>query len=427
MSLNRIIAPEIHDPVTFDYQLPPINRQLLDNGVPLYWLGGGVQDVAEINWILDAGIWYEPKNAVAAATAALLKNGTSKRNAQQLNEALEFYGASLKVSAGNDHASITLHCLTRHLEHLLPIIYEIITDASFPEDELELYKQNAIQRLSVNLRQCEFVANQQIDAALFGQTHPYGRYTEKETLAALTREDLLDFHRKHYGQRNMKLFMAGKVGAAEVRLINELFGKDPSGDAMATNMQIGEVTLAPVHLRIDNDPNAVQGAIRIGRRFVKRNHPDFPGMIVLNTVFGGYFGSRLMSNIREDKGFTYGIYSGLAPYKHDAALTISTEVGHHVIDEAVREIYHEMDRIREELIGEGELLLVKNYLLGNMLGDLDGPFAILQRWRTLILNGFDEQHFNRNVAIYKSVTAEQLQELAQRYFNRNDFTEIIVQ
>jgi predicted Zn-dependent peptidase len=382
--------------------------------------------VAELNWIFDAGLWYESRNAIASATASLLKNGTSTRTAQQLNEALEFYGASLKVSAGNDHASVTLHCLTKHVQQLLPIVYEIITDASFPEDELELYKQNAFQRLAVNLRQCEFVANQQIDATLFGINHPYGRFSERDTIAALTRQDLQDFHQKHYSFDNMTLFMAGKVGDAEIAALNNLFGRQPLAATAPATPEYADVELPPVHLKTNNDPKGVQGAIRIGRRSIRRNHPDFAGMIVLNTVFGGYFGSRLMSNIREDKGYTYGIYSGMSPYKHDASLIIHTEVGHHVVDDAIREIYHEMDRIREELIDEEELLLVKNYLLGNMLGDLDGPFAILQRWRTLILNGFDEQHFNRNVSIYKSISAAELRDLAQRYLDRKDFSEIIV-
>ena len=149
-------------------------------------------------------------------------------------------------------------------------------------------------------------------------------------------------------------------------------------------------------------------------------------MIVLNTIFGGYFGSRLMSNVREDKGYTYGIYSSISPEVNGGSMTIHTETGRDVVEMAIKEVYHEMDVLCNELVPDDELLLVKNYLLGGLLGDLDGPFSILQRWRTLILNGFKEDYFNNNINIYKTVSAKELQSLAQKYFNRQDFYEVVV-
>src|ERR1700761_4669674 len=118
MAIDRKIAPAIHDAVEFDYKLPPINKNTLDNGIPLYWLDAGVQDVVQIDWIFPAGLWYEPKASVAHATAGLIKNGTSKYSAEQIHEALEFYGAQLKAAAGNDYATVTLYSLTKHLPEL---------------------------------------------------------------------------------------------------------------------------------------------------------------------------------------------------------------------------------------------------------------------------------------------------------------------
>src|SRR4051812_45794813 len=120
MQLDRTLAPATHDPIEFDYQLPPINKSILNNGLTLYWLNAGVQDVVEVNWIFPAGIWYENKHSIAHTTSALLKNGTSKYSAHQISEAFEFYGASLKTNAGNDLASVTLHTLTKHLSKILP-------------------------------------------------------------------------------------------------------------------------------------------------------------------------------------------------------------------------------------------------------------------------------------------------------------------
>jgi predicted Zn-dependent peptidase len=424
--LDRKTPPQIHDAVEFDYKLPPINKHQLSNEIPLYWLNGGVQEVAEIDWVFPAGMWYEQKPAVSNAVAALLKNGTSKHSAQQINEALEFYGASLKVNTGNDNATVTLYTLTKHLPALLPMVYEILTDAIFPEEELAIFKQNSIQRLMVNLRQAEFVANQRIDALLFGEFHPYGRFTKKEKIEALLREDLLAFYNAAYNLSHVKIFMAGSVGEHEVELLEEIFGKQKLMKTVLHEELFSAPGPSEMKHRISNDPNGVQGAIRIGSLFPNRHHPDFAPMVVLNTLFGGYFGSRLMSNIREDKGYTYGIYSSIASFVNGGSLTIHTEVGRDVVEEAVKEIYHEMRLLCNEPADEEELLLVKNYLLGNLLGDLDGPFSIIQRWRTLILNGMDEQQFNRNIDIYKNITAKELQELAKKYYQLDNFYEVVV-
>ena len=426
MVLDRHTPPEIHDAVEFEYKLPPIQTEKLENGLPLYWLDAGVQDVAQIDWVFPAGLWYEQKPSVAQATAGLLKNGTSKYTAEQIHEALEFYGAQLKINAGNDYATVTLYSLTKHLPDLLPMVREIITDATFPESEVEIHKHNAIQKLLVNLRQCEFVANQQIDALLFGPDHPYGRYSKKESIEAIRREDLVSFYQTHYNLAHARMFMAGKVGAAEVKCINDIFGK-VAVEWSETQKDVFDVQPAKDKvLRISNDPNSVQGAIRIGRDFPNRHHPDYSPMVVLNTLFGGYFGSRLMSNIREEKGYTYGIYSSLSPDINGGSFIIHTETGRAVVEDAIKEVYHEMERLCNEPADEDELLLVKNYLLGGLLGDLDGPFSILQRWRTLILNGFTEEYFNNNINIYKTVTAKELQLLAQKYFSRADYYEIVV-
>jgi len=423
---NRTIAPKIHDAIAYSFVLPPIQQTALQNGLPVYWLNAGVQDVIEIDWVFPAGIWFEQKPGVAQCTAALLKNGTSTKTAQEISEAFEYYGANLQVSCGNDFAILSLFTLTKHLDKLLPVVEDILTNAAFPEEELNLYKQNTVQKLLVSLRQGEFVANQKIDAAIFGEDYPYGRYSKKENIEALTREELQQFFNMHYTLANMHIYMSGNVGKKEVAALDHFFGAAPVTHKSLINADFLKKPAADKKQFILNDPEGVQGAIRIGREFINRHHEDFAPMIVLNTLFGGYFGSRLMRNIREDKGYTYGIYSSLSPFLRGGSFTIHTEVGREVIEQAVAEIYIEMERLCNEPVSEEELLLVKNYLLGNLLGDLDGPFQIIQRWRTLLLNGFTEERFNSNIATYKNVTAKQLQELARNYFRKEDFYEIVV-
>ncbi len=426
--LDRRTPPPVHDALEFQYALPPIHREALSNGLPLYWLSAGVQDVVEIDWVFPAGVWWEPKPAVAHATAGLLKNGTARRSAQAVHDAVEGLGATLKVAAGDDWATVTLYTLTKHLPVLLPLVREVIEEASFPEDEVRLHKQNAVQRLLVSLRECDFVANQRIDALLFGEAHPYGRYSKAEKIEALTREDLVAFHKDRYDLGRVQIFAGGAIGDREVRLLNEVFGSAPVTPRIQAEAEVAYSAAAPSDRvqRIVNDPAGVQGAIRIGRLFPNRHHPDFAPMIVLNTLMGGYFGSRLMSNIREDKGYTYGIYSSLSPLQRAGSMVIHTEAGRDVCEAAVAEVWKELEHLQQEPVPEDELLLVKNYLLGGLLGDLDGPFQLLGRWRSLLLNGFDADRFDENVRIYKSIAAPELQALAQRYYNREDFYEIVV-
>lgn len=425
--INRKVAPPIHDAISFEFKLQDINKEVFRNNVPLWWLNAGTQDVVQLDWIFNAGLWHEQQTAVAQAVAAVLRNGTRSKSSQEINEAIEFFGASLKISPNNDYTIISLHTLTRHLGALLPIMREIITEAAFAEEELETYKRNAQQRLTVNLRQCEFVANRHIDVYLFGKEHPYGRFTEFDDLIALNSTALIDFHQHHYKADNCRMFMAGKIGATEVALVNEYFGEDAwGGTASAPVMDYMLEPATEKKYFIANDESGVQAAIRIARHFPTRHHPDFTPTIVLNTIFGGYFGSRLMANIREEKGYTYGIYSQIYNYKHAGAIMIGTEAGRDVSRQTVEEIYKEMDLLCNEKVDAEELLLVQNYLLGSLLSDLDGPFSILQRWKNLILNDFTVEAFNRNIEIYKSITPEKLRELAQHYLNKEDYYELVV-
>lgn len=425
--INRMQAPVIHHAVEFNFHLQKCNKTKGSNGLPFYWLRAGAQDVVEISWVFNAGIWQESQTAVAQAVAALLKNGTSQKTAFEINEAIEYYGASLRVNANNDYGSVTLHCMTKHLPQLLPTVREIIVDAAFDDNEVEIYKANSLQKLAVNLLQNDFVANRHIDAFVYGPTHPYGKFTESKDLEALNGAALRQFHTAHYAYDNCKIFMAGNFDDADLQLLLETFGNEEwNSHRPVLQVEFAKVANGERVHRIENDPNGLQGAVRISGDFIKRGHPDFADCIVMNTLFGGYFGSRLMANIREDKGYTYGIHSSMLSYKHEGQLMIASEAGKDVSEDTVKEIYKEMDILRNDLVGEEELLLVKNYLLGNILGDLDGPFSIMQRWKNLILNGQTEADFYAAIETYKSIKPQRIQDLANQYLLPEKFFELIV-
>lgn len=424
MTINRQQPPPIVDAVNFNLQLKPYQSYTLRNGVPVYAVNAGAEEVIQFEWVFFAGNNQEEQNLVAATTNFLLRNGTTKKTAFQLNEHFEYYGAYVNRACYNETATITLHCLNKHVGELLPVVKEMITESTMPSEELAIYQQNMKQRLKVSLKKSDFVAGRLIDTYLYGEKHPYGKYSRAEDFDALERDQLLHFYNQYYTQGKLMLFVAGKLPENVFALLDQYFG-DLSNNPI-------EVKQHPIVLanekkyRVTNDPNGVQGSIRIARTFPNRHHPDFLKVQVLNALFGGFFGSRLMSNIREDKGYTYGIHSYLHNHIQHSAWMVSTEAGKDVAEAAVAEVYKEMKILREELVDEEELLLVRNYLMGSILGDLDGPFQIIGRWKNIILNGVPETYFYDSINTIKTISAEELKALAEKYLVPEEFYELIV-
>ena len=424
--IDRSVAPPIKDAIEFDLQLKPYEKFELDNGVPVYAVDAGVEELLQIELVFCAGNSFEKQNMVASATNSLLKNGTSTRSAFEINDHFEYYGSYCNRACYHETAVLSLHTLNKHLSKLLPVMQDMITNSVFTEEEINIYKQNNKQRLLVSLKKCDFVAGQLIDAHLYGEDHPYGKYTKAENIDALTREAMVKFFNEYYLNGRCIIFVAGKLPGDLFQQLNENFGKLALRPALEFNVASVANPSAEKKLHLNNDPNAVQAAIRIARQFPNRHHPDFMKVMVLNSLFGGFFGSRLMSNIREEKGYTYGIHSYLQNHIQQSAWMISTEVGKDVCQPAIEEIYKEMRILHDELVDDEELLLVKNYMLGTILGDLDGPFHIIGRWKNLILNNLDVTYFNKSVETIKNITAEELKDLAKKYLVPEEFYELVV-
>lgn len=424
--LNRTVAPVIKDATEFDLKLKPYEKYVLDNGVEVYAVNAGTQEVMSVELVFSAGNWFEQQNNIAAATNFLIKNGTKNKTAFQLNEHFDYYGSHLTRGCYNETANIVLHCINRHLATHLPVVAELITDAIYPQHELDIYRQNMKQRLTVNLKKCDFVAGRLIDEYVFGKNHPYGVYSNKEDYDALQQEQLQAYYRKYYTEGKCIIFAAGLLPADFAQQLNSTIGQLPLNKKEMPAIVHPLTPAEQMKYRITNDANGVQGAIRLAQPFPNRHHPDFQKVQVLNTLFGGFFGSRLMSNIREDKGYTYGIHSYILNHISTTAWMVSTEAGRDVCEATITEVYNEMRDLRDELVDEEELQLVKNYLIGTILGDLDGPFHIIGRWKNLILNGLDENYFYNSVNIIKTISAKELQELANKYLQPEKFYELVV-
>jgi predicted Zn-dependent peptidase len=422
--VERKQAPTIVDAVDFKLQLKSCQKYILKNGTEVYAIDAGAEEVMMVEWVFYAGNWFEEQNLEAAAANFLLKNGTSNKTAFQVNEHFEYYGSYLNRNCYNETSTITLHCLTKHIKELLPVVRELITDSILPEEELSIYKQNQKQRLKVSLKKSDFVASRLIDSYLYGNNHPYGKFSNAEDYDAINREQLQRFYKKYYQQGKFILFVAGKLPVDLESMLNEYFG-DLSNNTVPVKEIPSESSIEKKY-RIINDPNGVQGSIRIIRPFPNRHHPDFLKAMVLNSLFGGFFGSRLMANIREDKGYTYGIHSLLHNHIHQSAWLITTEAGRDVCEATIQEVYKEMGKLRENLVNAEELKLVQNYMMGGILGDLDGPFHIIARWKNIILNDLTEKYFYDTINAIKTVTPQELQDLANKYFNPEEFYELVV-
>ncbi|PVD52105.1 insulinase family protein [Terrimonas sp.] len=423
---NRTTAPVIKDAVDFELELKPYTKFTLDNGVDVYAINAGEEDVIQVELVFYAGNWYEEQNIVAAATNHLLKNGTNTKSAFEINEHFEYYGAYLNRHCYNETATVSLHSLTKHLKELLPVIRELVTGSIFPETELDIFRQNMKQKLEINLKKPDFIANRLIDEYLYGIDHPYGKYSSVAAYNALQSAQLQSFYKDYYINGRCIIFVAGKLPADIEKQVNDSLG------GLTVNKHNLPVITHPVKAatekkyRVNNDDKGLQGAIRIASHFPNRHHPDFTKAQVVNTLFGGYFGSRLMSNIREDKGYTYGIHSYIQNHMQECAWMISTEAGRDVCEATVAEVYKEMEMLRNEPASEEELLLVKNYLIGTILGDLDGPFHIIGRWKNIILNELGNDHFYKAINDIKSITVKEVQELANTYLQPEKFYELVV-
>ena len=283
---------------------PAFEHFVMDNGVPVYLINAGEQDVVRLELVFQAGKWEESKRVQSFLTAHLLKEGTRKIPASKINEEFDFMGATIKTTAGPDLASIIIQCLTKHLEQVLILLLDILLEADFPEKELQLQKDILVQRLAINQEKLEYVAHKKLFEAIFGEEHPYGYDGQKEDYLNMQREDLMDFYHKKYSSDKCRIFIAGKITPDTEKLLVKYLGHHYSKVSME---DIGmEVIPAPSGQRklYFDKKGATQAAIRIGKSVPNKTHPDYAKLQVLNTIFGGYFGSRLMTNIREEKGYT---------------------------------------------------------------------------------------------------------------------------
>ena len=414
--LDRTVAPPVQPLARVT--LPAADVLLLPSGARLHVLANDAQPVVRLQVVFRAGKVAEDRPGLASLTARMLLEGTTSRTARQIADEVAFYGASLDCDAGFDRSTLTLYCLTRHLPALLPLVTDVLSNPAFPVAELEQLKTRTIQNVLVERQKTSFLASERFNELLFGAETPYGRPFDSDAYQALTVEEAQGFHRLAYSLDNAEVFLCGDVAAEQELVVAAFSAVSMAGNAAAT-VQASTATQVAAFAAIDTDRVAVAGSlqasVRMGRDWPSPTHPDTHRLKLLVNVLGGYFGSRLMRNIREDKGLTYGIYASVAPREWGTSLVIGTDVKGESADFAVSEIQMEMRRLQEELIPAEELAIVKNYILGKFANELSTVFEQCDKYKNIIFLGLPADYYTEFVRLTETADAETLQELAQHY------------
>lgn len=421
--IDRNIAPPLTAIAQLDYIEP--EQWKLSNNVPVWGINAGSQELVKIDFIFDAGAWHQPINLVAGLTNSFLNQGTKNYSAQEIAEIFDFRGAYLQFSTDQQFATVTVLTLNKYIDKILEVTAEVIQQATFPEKELQAQIGQKRQYFIIENNKVKTLAQKRFSQVLFGEHHPYANTNKLKDYDALNRKYFVDFHKKYYQPHNCKIIVAGRYSKEVKNALERNFGSENWKSENEIESRQAQVQSSAVSKYFVEKADALQSAIRIGAIMPNRDHVDFHGLNVLTTILGGYFGSRLMTNVREDKGYTYGIGAGIYTLPHAAFLSISTEVGGDVIQKALKEIYSEIERLQSELVGEDELEIVRNYLLGENLRNFDGVFAMSYSLRTLLDAGLGYDHFSRFVEVTESITPKELQELAQKYFQLNNFIEVV--
>ena len=411
--LDRTIQPEIKSLDEFNALIP--ERLKFPNGVPVNVLNVGDKEIVRIDFVFDAGRWHQEHKLQALFTNNMLREGTASMTAAEIAEKLDFYGAWLDLSVSVSHAFVTLYSLNKYLEHTLDVLESMLKEPIFPEKELDVKVSNNLQQYYIGLKKTNVLAQKMFQRVLYGAEHPFGVSAEEEDYRQVNPLMLKAFFDSFYHSQNCTIFVSGKVSEACLEMIRRRFGDAPFGKPQEHPVhKTFEVKTAEEKCFFVEQPESSQSSVRMGMVTLDGDHPDFFKLRVLITLFGGYFGSRLMSNIREDKGYTYGISAGVTSYPTTPALVIGAETTPEFVKPLITEVYHEIDNLQQELVSEDELDMVRNYMIGDMCRNCESAFSWADAWIYASTLDLPDTYFSDFFKAIKDTSAEDIRQLAQR-------------
>ncbi|WP_204356513.1 M16 family metallopeptidase [Arcticibacterium luteifluviistationis] len=404
-------------------KLAEAEKDVFQNEIPLYSVGFASQEVIKLELVFEAGSAFEKKLGTSALFSKLLLGGTKTRTGSEIMAGFDQYGGFIEVSSRIERLYIVLYGLKKYLDKYLTIIQDMLENSVFPEDELELQRKIALQNLKLNLGKSSYLANKEFKDVMFGSVNPYGKVLNSESLETVTREDLVEFYETNVQGKSFRIFASGNVKDKEKQLLKSYFGSETY--TAQNRLDIPFEIFSPSK-RLVTLEDKMQSTIRLGKPLFDRMHPEFFQMAVTNTVFGGYFGSRLMTNIREDKGFTYGISSSVNPLRGFGYLMIGSDVVKENTQETLNEIEKEINLLRNEEVSQDELETVKNYMSGSFAGSITTSFELMERNKNIILSELPKGYYDNFIDRINAVTTAEVLEMANKHLSMESLSEVVV-
>jgi len=420
--LDRSIQPTVNPIEHID--IVQAEKRILSNGIPVYFVNAGTQDVVKIDFVFEAGTWFQTTNLVASLCNSMLEEGSANFTAAEIAEKFDFYGGHIQLVVDQNQGFVSVVSLVKHLPDILEVTEDLIKRSVFPEYELEVLIAKNKQKFLLENEKVRTLCQKKFTQVMFGDAHPYAINNTIEDYDQITREDLLQFYQSFYHSGNCHIIAAGKIDEQVLGLLDERFGRNDwlKAPVIIPEYEIFSASEKKHHVE---KANGIQSAIRTGKFWVPKTHPDFHALTILVTIMGGYFGSRLMTNIREEKGYTYGIGSFILSLKKASYMVISTEVGNEYLEPTLTEIALEMKRLQTEPVSENEMETVKSYLLGEFLRDFDGPFALAGSFKAINDFDLDYSFYDQYLKVLRNITSAELMQLAQQYLNPEDFYTVV--
>jgi len=421
MVLDRSVPPEFSLPESF--KLIEATLVELDNGLKVHYINGGTQEVLRLELIFKAGTKYEQAFGASYFGSKMLFEGTTHRTSAQIFEYLDQYGAFYELGQNADHLSITCFTLSRYLKEIVEILAEILKSANFPEKELVDLRNIASQNHKINLSKTSYLASVNFRKKLFGADHPYGRYISENEIAGITRNELQDFFTSNLLEKSFDIVLSGRLENDSIQILNEGFGH-LHYEAVSV-LKINNILKSNLSFEEIERPESVQTSVKMGKLSIQKGHSDYFALVITNEILGGYFGSRLMKNIREDKGYTYGIYSSLSNFQDCSYWAIGADVKKEFTQNTLDEIQKEIAELQSSHVPEEELLNVKNYLKGSFLSSINSPFSIADKFKGVYFHGLGYDFYNKYYRAIGETSQKDIKEMALKYLGTSDVTTVI--
>lgn len=402
-------------------KLPEINysQQRLDNGLVVY-CAQDEEELVRISLIFECGSLYENKQGLASALSKLILSGSRKYSAYEIEERLDFYGAYTDIDCTYSYISFTVFCVKAFVNPILEFLSEVLMDVEIPEKEFRLYLDKSIENLKVNEQKTSFIARRLFNENLFGPGHPYGQSMKAQDYSALSRDDIQAYYQDYFALGLQQVQVNTPLDEASLLLLSKFPRGTTKTKANASRIKEGEKHVEFHHA------DAVQASLYLGLPCLSRQDADYPAWSLMVTLFGGYFGSRLMKNIREDKGYTYGISAGTHHLPDRSFLGIRSDVKNEAKSECVNEIFKEIERLKTTPIAEEELLTVKNYMLGSLQRSFDGSLALGDRYRVVLDHNLPLDYYQTYSQKILHLNKEEIYRIANKYLDTNKIHVVIV-